>query len=122
MTELRVADEPVEMLAGGHVEQVDGAAGGQPIVTHDPTRSARRLGTRRVRPAMTEMRQRLRQVLADQRFPAERWELIAAAEIYGADLVTRNELHALQPLRFQCLADVLLAVEHIRRACRWLEQ
>jgi hypothetical protein len=68
------------------------------------------------------MRQRLRQVLAGQSFPAERWELIAAAEMYGADLVTRNELQALQPLRYEGLADVLLAVEHTRRACRWLEQ
>ena len=33
----------------------------------------------------------------------------------GADLVTRSELQALLPVRFPCLADVLLAVERTRR-------
>ena len=42
--------------------------------------------------------------------------------MYGADLVTRNELHALVPVRFESLAEVLLAVEHTRRACGWLER
>jgi hypothetical protein len=103
MTESRVADKPVETLVGGHVERADGALG-------------------RPRPATMDMRQRIQQVLAGQRFPAERWELIVTAEIYGADLVTRSELQALGPAQFQCLADVLLAVEHTRRVCRWLER
>ncbi len=43
---------------------------------------------------MTSRDQRLRHVLADQRFPAARWELIVGAEFYGADAATRNELQA----------------------------
>ena len=101
MTESRVADKPVETLVGDHVEQAGAIV--------------------RPRPATMDIRQRLQQVLAGQRFPAERWELIVTAEIYGADLVTRSELQALGPVQFQCLADVLLALEHTRRVCRWLE-
>jgi hypothetical protein len=40
----------------------------------------------------------------------------------GTGLVTRSELQALVPVQFQCLADVLLAVEHNRRVCKWLER
>jgi hypothetical protein len=125
MTELRVADEPVETLTGRHVERADGAGVGEHAivrVVRSPTGSGRRHGSRRARPATTDMRQRLQQVLAGQSFPADRWELIVAADMYGADLVTRNELHALVPFRFASLAEVLLAVEHTRRACRWLER
>ena len=122
MTESRVADKPMETLVGGHVEQADGArVGVHPTikVIDAPTGPGRPLG--RPRPATMDMQQRLQQVLAGQRFPAEWWELIAAAEIFGADLVTRSELQALLPVRYESLADVLLAVEHTRRACRWLE-
>jgi hypothetical protein len=59
-----------------------------------------------------DTRQRLQQVLEGQSFPAARWELIAGAEMYGADLLTRRELQALLPVRYEGLADVLLAVEH----------
>jgi hypothetical protein len=59
---------------------------------------------------------RLRQVLADQRFPAERWELIVRAEHYGADVLTQRELRDLPARRFGSLGDVLLAVERSRRA------
>lgn len=54
---------------------------------------------------------RLRLLLADQRFPAERWELITAAEAWGADSQTRRDLRALPPMRFGCLRDVVVAVE-----------
>ena len=59
-------------------------------------------------------RQRLQQVLAGQRFPAERWELIVGADHYGADALTKTELHALPAVRFRTLADVLHAVERVR--------
>jgi hypothetical protein len=65
--------------------------------------------------AMMDSRQRLQLVLAGQRFPAERWELIVGAEMYGADAFTKNELHALPAVRFRSLADVLHAVERTRR-------
>src|ERR1044072_2388164 len=57
------------------------------------------------------IRKRLRQTLAGQQFPAQRWELIATAEAYGADSVTLKELQDLPPMRFHSLADVSLAVE-----------
>ena len=59
-------------------------------------------------------RQRLQQVLDGQRFPAERWELIVVADLYGADALTKSELHALPAVRFRSLADVLHAVERCR--------
>jgi hypothetical protein len=61
--------------------------------------------------ATTDVRLRLQQVLGGQSFPASRWQLIAAAEMYGADLVTRSDLRALLPVQFHSLAEVLLAVE-----------
>lgn len=53
---------------------------------------------------------RLRHVLADQRFPAARWELISRAEFYGADSRTRTELAALPAARYRSLDDVIGAV------------
>jgi Protein of unknown function (DUF2795) len=53
---------------------------------------------------------RLRDVLAEQRFPAARWELIAHALHYGADVHTLRELHALPEEMFRCLTDVERAV------------
>ena len=58
---------------------------------------------------------RLQQVLAAQEFPAERWELIVVADLYGADALTKSELHALPAVRFRSLADVLHAVERVRK-------
>jgi Protein of unknown function (DUF2795) len=55
---------------------------------------------------VAEVTQRLRDVLAEQRFPAARWELIACAQHYGADVHTLRELHALPEERFRCLTDV----------------
>ena len=60
---------------------------------------------------MSDPIQRLRQVLAGQQFPADRWQLIATAEFYGADGESRRELWELPPARFRTLADVLQAVE-----------
>ena len=59
-------------------------------------------------------RKRLQQVLAGQQFPAERWELIVGADLYGADALTKADLHALPAVRFRSLADVLHAVERCR--------
>ena len=60
-------------------------------------------------------RLRLQQVLAGQQFPAERWELIVVADLYGADALSKSELHALPAVRFRSLADVLHAVERVRK-------
>jgi hypothetical protein len=64
---------------------------------------------------MMDPRQRLQQVLAGQQFPAERWELIVVADLYGADGLTKSELHSLPAVRFRSLADVLHAVERMRK-------
>lgn len=63
---------------------------------------------------MDGVRERLRHVLAGQRFPAERWELTVTAEFYGADARSRRELAALPPRRYGSLGEVLLAVERVR--------
>jgi len=64
---------------------------------------------------VSDARRRLRQVLADQRFPAERWELIIDADTNGADGLSRAELRGLPAARFRSLDDVLYAVERGRR-------
>jgi len=69
---------------------------------------------RRREAAVMDPRLRLQQVLAGQQFPAERWELIVVADLYGADAFTKSELHALPAVRFRSLADVLHAVERLR--------
>ena len=70
---------------------------------------------RRREAAVMDQRLRLQQVLAGQEFPAERWELIVVADLYGADALTKSELHALPAVRFRSLADVLHAVERVRK-------
>jgi hypothetical protein len=115
MTELGVANKPVETFVRDQVEHAEGASVRvHPIVTfiNPPTAACPESGTRRARPVTMDTRQRLQQVLEGQSFPAARWELIAGAEMYGADLLTRRELQALLPVRYEGLADVLLAVEH----------
>ena len=63
---------------------------------------------------MSSAAQRVRHVLAGQQFPAERWQLIVGAELYGADAYTRQELHALPPRRYASLADVLNTINGAR--------
>ena len=65
---------------------------------------------------MMDMRARMTQILAEQSFPAARWELITLAELYGADSVARGALYGLPEVRFRTLADVLHAVERGRWA------
>ena len=55
---------------------------------------------------------RLRQVLAGARFPADRWELVACAEHYGADATTMRELRGLPARRFTAIDQVLRLVGH----------
>jgi len=118
-----VAETPAEALDRA-VECTDGPSDIHPLVdvTRRSTQFERQVRTSRAGAATMDMRLRLQQVLAGQSFPAARWELIAAAEMYGADLVTRSDLQALLPVRFHSLAEVLLAVEGTRRASRWREQ
>ncbi len=49
---------------------------------------------------------RLRQVLQDVPFPAERWQLVAWADHYGADATTMQELRSLPARQY-------LSIEHV---------
>jgi uncharacterized protein DUF2795 len=65
------------------------------------------------RPLTEVEKQSLRFVLDGLRFPAERWEIVAAADFYGADVHTSRRLRTL-PLRdrpYRDLQDVLHALE-----------
>lgn len=63
---------------------------------------------------MSSAAQRLRHVLAGQQFPADRWQLIVDAELYGADTQTRYELQTLPPKRYISLAEVLSTIDSAR--------
>ena len=59
--------------------------------------------------------QSLRIVLAELRFPAERWEIITTADMYGVDAATCELLRRL-PLRskpYRNIQDVVEALESI---------
>jgi hypothetical protein len=60
---------------------------------------------------VSDVSRRLRHVLAGQRFPAQRWELISRAEDYGADARSRGELWALPAKEFRSLAEVLGTID-----------
>ena len=55
---------------------------------------------------MRGTRARLRQVLQDVPFPAERWQLVAWADHYGADATTMQELRSLPARQY-------LSIEHV---------
>ncbi|HZZ48355.1 MAG TPA: hypothetical protein VFE65_15855 [Pseudonocardia sp.] len=59
---------------------------------------------------------RLSGVLADMRFPAMTWQLIAHAEYRGADWRSRAELRSLPAGAYRTLAAVLDAVASARGA------
>ncbi|HEY1574237.1 MAG TPA: hypothetical protein VGG05_23050 [Pseudonocardiaceae bacterium] len=58
-------------------------------------------------------KQSLRFVLDALTFPAERWEIVAAADFYGADVHTSRRLRGLPPRNrpYRDLQDVLRALE-----------
>jgi hypothetical protein len=58
---------------------------------------------------------RLLLILAGQRFPAHRWELIAEAHSYGADAHSVEQLQALPERRYNNLLEVLWAVDRRSR-------
>jgi hypothetical protein len=48
----------------------------------------------------------VRQVLHGLTFPAERWQVITQAELFGADVGTRTRLHSLPMRWYRSPADV----------------
>ena len=87
-----VAETPAEALDRADLERTDGPSDIHPIVDviRRTTQVERQVRTSRAGAATMDMRLRLQQIRAGQSFPSARWELIAAAEMYGADLVRRS--------------------------------
>lgn len=56
---------------------------------------------------LRDLHRRLAVVLADLDFPAQRWQLIAAAEMYGCDAVTRTILERAPEQRFHTLPELV---------------
>jgi hypothetical protein len=61
------------------------------------------------------IRARLDAILESIRFPADRWQLIAAADYLGSDLVTRRAMHDLSSATYP---DWTAVVEELART--WL--
>lgn len=58
----------------------------------------------------------LRLILAELRFPLQRWEIITAADWYGADADTTQRLRAL-PVHdrpYRDLGELMTALDHVR--------
>ena len=64
---------------------------------------------------MTAPADRPRFVLNGTSFPAERRELIARAEYYGADPATLRELQSLEQRRYAGLTDIIDAINRFHR-------
>jgi Protein of unknown function (DUF2795) len=60
----------------------------------------------------------LRRVLAGLRFPAEHWQIVTAAELYGADSATRELLRNLPvgTAPYRDLDQVAAALDRVPRA------
>ena len=54
--------------------------------------------------------ERFRYALAGLRFPAERWQIVAWANDYGADAFTMDDLHNLPRRSYRDIRDVIDAV------------
>jgi Protein of unknown function (DUF2795) len=54
--------------------------------------------------------QRVRQVLHGLRFPAEKWQIVTQAEIYGADAKTRDQLYQLPMREYRSWTEVAATV------------
>ena len=55
--------------------------------------------------------QAVRQVLRGLNFPAERWQVITQAELYGVDGTTRSRLWELPRRRYRSPTDVTAALD-----------
>jgi Protein of unknown function (DUF2795) len=52
----------------------------------------------------------VREILGELAYPAEKWQITASAEIYGADVHTRRALYALPARVYESEADVRSAL------------
>lgn len=74
---------------------------------------------------------RLSAVLSELQYPAQKWMIQTAAELYGADVQTRTELRDLPEITYYTLDEVIAAVEgrrdhvfsglqhHTTKCCGW---
>ena len=54
---------------------------------------------------------RLSSVLNEVRYPAQKWAILTAADLYGADVHTRIELLNLPEITYHNIDEVIAAVE-----------
>jgi hypothetical protein len=64
--------------------------------------------------AIDEVLPRLQHVLQDLCFPAQRWQILAEADMYGADTELRTQLYALPVRLYENCADIAGAMESRR--------
>ena len=55
---------------------------------------------------------RLSVVLHELQFPAEKWMIQTAADLYGADVQTRSELQTLPEVTYHGIDEVIAAVQN----------
>jgi hypothetical protein len=61
-----------------------------------------------------EMLLRLRPALQNLCFPAQRWQILAEADMYGTETEIRTRLYALPVRLYESCADVAGAMESVR--------
>ena len=61
--------------------------------------------------AIDEILQRLHDVLQDLCFPAQRWQILAEADMYGVDTEMRTQLYALPARLYENCADIASAMK-----------
>lgn len=58
---------------------------------------------------------RLSTVLCEVEYPAQKWAILTAADLYGADVHTRIELRSLPEVTYHGIDEVVTAVESCAR-------
>jgi hypothetical protein len=59
----------------------------------------------------TQREQAVRQVLRGLTYPAEKWQVIAQAQLFGADVGTTTRLYDLPMRRYRSTSDVTTALD-----------
>jgi hypothetical protein len=63
-----------------------------------------------------EREQTFLQVLRGLTYPAEKWQIVTQAELYGADSSTRGQLYRLPMREYATPAEITAALDRTRRA------
>jgi hypothetical protein len=78
----------------------------QALPSEDPMTAAHDRPRTAPSPEVSGLPERLAAVLGDLGFPAHRWQVLTAAEMYGVDTVTRGLLERLPERRYHSLGEV----------------